>query len=151
LLAIATGLAAWILGLMLYAYVLRSWLHCWRWSQLVPSFRLAELLTRARVLAALDLQLLWLSLWVFFPLTLWVPATIEFGTSSLEPIAKAQWLHSHQFFFPISTLVSVSRFAESYWWMILISTYAVASCWMLLTIRARALHLAEATEDSGHA
>ena len=151
LFAIALGLAAWILGLMLYVYVLQSWLHRWRWSQFASGFRLGELLARARVLAALDLQLLWLSLWVFFPLTLWVPATIELGTSSLEPIAKAQWLNSHQFSFPISMLVSVSRFAESYWWMMLISTYAIASCWMLLTIRARALHLAEATEDPGHA
>jgi hypothetical protein len=150
-LAIATCLASWILGLMLYAYALRSWLHHWRWSQLVPGFRLAELLARARVLAALDLQLFWLCLWLFFPLLLWVLATIDYSASYLEPIAKAQWLHSHQLSFPLSVLVSASRFSVSYWWMILMATYAVITCWMLLTIRARATHLAEATEDSSHA
>jgi len=150
LLAIATGLAAWIVGLMLYAYVLRSWLHRWRWSQLAPGFRLAELLARARVLVALDLQLFWLSLWLFFPFLLWVLATIDFGTSYLEPIAKAQWLHSHHYSFPISALVSVSRFSVSYWWLVLALSYTVVCCWMLLTTRARALHLAEATEDSAH-
>ena len=150
LLAIAASLVAWILGLMLYAYALRSWLHRWRWSQLAPGIRPAELLARARVLAALDLQLLWMSIWLLLPLMLWLPATIELSASYLEPIAKAQLLQFHRYSFPMSVLVSVSRFLLSYWWMIFMLTGAVVSYWILLTARARALHLAEATEDSGH-
>jgi hypothetical protein len=150
-LALAAGLVAWILGLMLYAYVLRSWLHRLRWSELAAGFRPTELLARARVLAALDLQLLWMSVWLLLPLLLWVPATLELSASYLEPIAKAQYRHSGHLSFPVSGLVDVSRFAVSYWWMILMVMCAVVSCWLLLTTRARALHLAEATEDSAHA
>ena len=138
------GLAIWVFGLMLAAYVMPAWRHRWRWSQLASGFDWPTLLARTRALVALDLQLIWISVWLFVPVMLWVAAAIDFTASYLEQVQR---LHPTNPPFYLPALVNASKFAVSYWWITFLLTYVPVYCWMLLAPRARAIHLVELTED----
>ncbi len=138
------ALLIWILGLVLTASVLPSWKHRWKWTQLDAGFRSPGLLARARTLAALDLQLMWISLWLFVPVLLWVAAAIDSLVAYVESVQRLHLAHPPSY---LPALVNVSHFAVSYWWIALLATYVPVYCWMLLAPRARALHLAESSGE----
>lgn len=137
-------LAIWVFGLMLAAYVLSAWRHRWRWSQLTTGFDRPTLLARTRALAALDLQLMWISVWLFVPVMLWVAAAIDFIVTYVESVQRLRLTNPPSY---LPALVNVSHFAVSYWWIALLLTYAPIYCWMLLAPKARAIHLVESAED----
>lgn len=144
-LELSLGLAIWVFGLMLAAYVLPAWRHRWRWPQLASGFDWPTLLARTRALAALDLQLMWISVWLCVPVMLWVAAAIDFTASYLEQVQR---LHPPNSPFYLPALVNASKFAVSYWWITLLLTYGPVYCWMLLAPRARVIHLVESAREA---